>query len=271
MTASPQAAQPIPPTLTSLAAGLRNTGVAAGMTLLVHTSFKAVAEWVIGGPQALILALEDVLGGDGTLVMPTMSGDLSDPKDWEHPPVPAAWWETIRREMPPYMPDLTTTREMGIVAETFRKQDGVLRSNHPHTSFAAWGKHAALVTADHSLASPLGEQSPLARIYELGGYVLLLGVGHGNNSSLHLAEARADYLSKRLIQTGAPILVDGRRQWVEFQQLAWDDGDFVQIGADFGRDTGLERVGQVGQATARLMPQRALVDYGVTWMATQRT
>ena len=42
-----------------------------------------------------------------------------------------AWWETIRQEMPAFMPDLTVTREMGIVAETFRKQNGVLRSDHP--------------------------------------------------------------------------------------------------------------------------------------------
>ena len=270
MTASSQDVPPIPPTMTSLIADLRGLGVGAGMTLLVHTSLKAIAPWVIGGPQAVILALEEVLGRDGTLVMPTMSGDLSEPRDWQHPPVPSSWWETIRREMPPYMPDLTATREMGIVAEAFRKQDGVRRSDHPQTSFAAWGKHAAFVTAGHTLTSPLGERSPLARVNDLGGHVLLLGVGHGNNSSLHLAEVRAEYADKRLLRTGAPILVDGVRQWVEFEHVNDDDSDFVQIGADFGRDTGLERVGQVGQATARLMSQRALVDYAILWMAAHR-
>ena len=202
--------------------------------------------------------------------MPTMTGELTDPADWQHPPVPEPWWDVIRREMPPFMPDLTHTREMGFLAETFRKQDGVRRSNHPHTSFAAWGKHAAVITAGHALESAIGEQSPVARIYDLGGYVLLLGVGHGNNSSLHLAEARAVYPGKHTIRNGAPILVDGKREWVEFEELAGDDADFAQIGANFARDTGLECVGQVGEATARLMPQRALVDYAVAWMAAHR-
>jgi aminoglycoside 3-N-acetyltransferase len=262
---------PIPPTVSSLTADLRRLGVATGTTLLVHASFKAVAEWVIGGPQALILALETVLGPEGTLVMPTMTGELTDPAGWQHPPVPEAWWEVIRREMPAFMPDLTHTREMGFLAETFRKQDGVLRSNHPHTSFAAWGRHAAAITAEHALESLIGEQSPVARIYDLGGYVLLIGVDHGNNSSLHLAEERAVYPGKRYVRNGAPILVAGKREWVEFEYLAGDDGDFAQIGAAFAHDTGLERVGQVGQATARLMPQRALVDYAVAWMQAHRT
>jgi aminoglycoside 3-N-acetyltransferase len=262
--------EPLPPTVSSLTADLCALGVAAGMTLIVHSSLKAVADWIIGGPQAVILALESALGAEGTLVMPTMTGELTEPADWQHPPVPAAWWPLIRQEMPPFMPDLTVTREMGVLAETFRKQDGVLRSNHPHTSFAAWGKHAAFVTANHTLESGTGEQSPIARIYDLDGYVLLMGVGHDNNTSLHLAEARARYPSKRLIGNGAPILVEGQRRWVEFQELAGDEGDFVQIGADFARETGLVRQGNVGQATTLLIPQRPLVDYAVQWMEQHR-
>jgi aminoglycoside 3-N-acetyltransferase len=261
---------PIPPTTTSLAADLRALGLAAGMTLIVHSSLKAIADWVIGGPQAVILALETVLGEEGTLVMPTMSDDLTDPSGWENPPVPSTWWESIRQEMPAFMPDLTITRMMGIVPETFRKQNGVLRSSHPHASFAAWGKHAAWVTATHRLECKFGEETPLARIYDLEGYVLLVGVGHGNNSSLHLSEERATYPSKRKERYGAPILVDGQRQWVEFDTLDVDSDDFPLIGKDFARDTALVRQGKVGQATALLMPQRPLVDYGVRWIEQNR-
>lgn len=268
---SQEPALPVPPTMSSLAADLRALGLTAGMAVIVHSSLKAIAEWVIGGPQAVILALEGILGEEGTLVMPTMSDDLTDPAGWENPPVPSTWWEAIRQEMPAYMPDLTITRQMGKVPETFRKQNGVVRSSHPHASFAAWGKHAAWVTSYQPLESKFGEETPLARIYALGGYVLLIGVGHGNNSSLHLSEERAHYPSKHMARYGAPILVNGQRQWVEFDVLDGNSDDFPQIGKDFARDTALVRTGKVGQATALFMPQRPLVDYGVRWMEQNRS
>jgi aminoglycoside 3-N-acetyltransferase len=251
-----------------LVADLTALGVQPGMVLVVHSSLSSLG-WVNGGAAAVILALEEVLTPAGTLVMPTHSSDQSDPANWQNPPAPEAWWEQIRATMPAYDPSLTPTYNMGAIPETFRKQTGVIRSNHPIASFAAWGKQAARVAADHPLTPLFGTDSPLGRVYDLGGWVLLLGVGHNRNTSLHVAEDRTN-LVPPVTRDGTAMLVNGVRQWVAFDDLGWDEFDFDAVGAAFARETGLQREGRVGQAAALLMPQRALIDYAVTWFETHR-
>ena len=159
---------------------------------------------------------------------------------------------------------------MGAIANCFRSGKGVLRSSHPQVSFAAKGPNAEVLLLDHSLANGLGEQSPLGRLYELGGWVLLLGVGHDNNTSLHLAEYRANYPKKRVIERGAPIMTESGRQWVRFSDIEYDTDDFAAIGEAFRQEQGLVLEGKVGAATALLMPQRELVDFAAAWMGRWR-
>lgn len=258
----------LPVTYRVLKTELRALGVDSGMTVIVHTSMSKLG-WVAGGVRSVVDALVDVVGQAGTLVMPTHTSDLSEPELWENPPVPRSWWQIIRSETPAFDPALTPSRGMGSVVECFRHYPGVKRSGHPQVSFAALGPCAAAVTANHSLEHSLGEGSPLARLYELDAYVLLLGVGHSNNTALHLAEYRADYPGKEWIEQGAPVTIDGNREWVIFEDLDVDEDDFAEIGAAYAASGG-ERVGTVGIANARLMTIRSLVDFGVTWMTTHR-
>ena len=256
-------------TIPTMVSELKALGVKPGMVLLVHSSMKAMG-YVNGGAPAVILALEEALGSEGTLVMPTHTADYSDPADWKNPPAPEEWWQAIRDTMPAFDCALTPTYGMGAIPETFRKQDGVLRSNHPYGSFAAWGKHAEQVTANHVLATTFGDGSPLARVYDLEGWVLLIGVGHRNNTSLHLAEERAR-IPRIDLPTGSPMMVDGKREWVTWVDVEFRDSDFEGLGADFARETGLQKEGMIGQAQSLLMPQRGLIDYGVKWLEKNRT
>ena len=241
---------------------LQALGVKKGMTLLVHTSMSKIG-FVPGGPVTVIQALMELLAESGTLIMPTHTSGYSDPAPWKNPPVPESWHQIIRDEMPAFDPQLTPTRKMGAIAELFRTWPGVFRSNHPHDSFAAWGQHAVLVTADHQLAFSMGEQSPLARLYDLDGHVLLLGVGHGNNTSLHLSEVRAK--QTKITKQGAPIMKDGRRVWEWFDDLDYNDDPFAEIGAAYEKQYPI-RIGKVGLAESRLFSQRTAVDFATQWL-----
>lgn len=255
-----------PMTRKRIAADLRRLGVRSGMVLLVHSSLSAIG-WVPGGPVAVVQALMDVVTPRGTLVMPTHSGDCSDPAEWQNPPVPEAWWPEIREHMPAFDTDLTPTRQMGRIVEVFRTHPDTVRSYHPQVSFAAWGKHARPITDSHSLAYSLGEGSPLARVYELDGWVLLLGVGFGNNTSFHLAEYRLpDPVEKA---SAGPILEAGRRVWRAYDDVDLDEGPFPQIGADF-EGAGEVTAGHIGNAEAKLFRQRAAVDFALSWLSGRR-
>lgn len=254
-----------PVTVSSLADDLRDLGVRAGDTLLVHASLSALG-WVSGGPPAVVDALREVVTADGTLAMPTHSTQYTDPTKWSSPPVPEGWPERIRETVPPYRPAITPTRGMGAIPECFRTYPDVRRSRHPQYSFAAWGAEA--VVEDHSFDRALGEGSPLARLYERDADVLLLGVGHGSNTSLHLGEYRAD-LDLATVEYGAPVLRDGARTWVDFEDVETDASDFEDLGADFEREVG-SATGAVGAAEARLADQRDLVDFAVDWLEGNR-
>lgn len=260
---------PTPATVTSIARDLRSLGLEGGMSLLVHSSLKSLG-FVCGGPVAVILAIEEALGGDGTLVMPTHSSILTEPAHWTNPSVPASWFTTIREQTPAYDPVMTPTLGMGLIPDTFRRQAGVVRSSHPAVSFAARGPRAEAIVGEHPLDRGLGDESPLGRLDALGGYILLLGVDHDRNTTMHLAEHRADWEGKQIIIQGSPITLDGRRVWATYEELDYDSTDFLRIGSSFEVDTEVVRVGTVAHAQARLMPVRPLVRYATEWMRRMR-
>jgi aminoglycoside 3-N-acetyltransferase len=217
---------------TEMIGQLAALGVQAGGVLLVHSAFSRVRP-VAGGPLGLIAALLAALGPSGTLVMPSLSDDDEHPFDPAHTPCPG----------------------MGVVADTFWRQAGVWRSDSPH-AFAARGPQAERLTAPHPVHLPHGLDSPVGRVYELDGQVLLLGVGHAANTTLHLCEALAGvrYRTPKHVH----LLIDGQVRRVDYGETDHCCQNFNLVDAWLEAE-GLQRRGRVGHAEARLMRSRDLV------------
>ena len=167
---------------------LSAVGMCAGQTVMVHCSLSALG-YVCGGAQPVIEALLQMVGETGTIMMPTQSWKNLDPESGVHWQEPQEWWQLIRDNWPAYDKRITPTNTMGAVAEMFRTWPGTFRSDHPARSVAANGQHAQFLTENHDLSNIFGDGSPIARLYDLDGYVLLVGVGYDKNTSLHLADA----------------------------------------------------------------------------------
>jgi aminoglycoside 3-N-acetyltransferase len=211
-------------------------GVRPGGVLLVHTSFREVRP-VEGGPLGLIDALRRALGPNGTLVMPTMTDG-----------------ETV------FDPRSTPTAGMGITAELFWRQGGVVRSTHPGGSFAAAGPLAERICAPQPLAPPHGTESPPGRVHDLGGQVLLLGVTHAESTMLHVAES----IAKVPYGIAHPCVVEvnGVAERVLIHETDHCCRGFIQMD-DWLTARGLQRVGKVGNANARLSEARDVVAVAV--------
>ena len=247
---------------------LKQVGVQEGQAIMVHTSLKSLG-FVCGGAQIVIEALLESVGSDGTIMMPTQSWKNLDPTAGVHWEEPEQWWQMIRDNWPAYNKDITPTNTMGAVAEMFRKWPGTLRSDHPARSVAAKGKYAQFLTEGHDLSNIFGEGSPIGKLYELDGYVLLIGVGYDKNTSLHLADVRAEYPGKHDSTEYSAVMENGKRVWKGYSTLFVDGEDFEEIGAAFEKECAVNKV-SLGNGTITLMKQRELVDFAVKWMEQNR-
>lgn len=248
--------------------GFKKLGLKEEDNVIVHTSLSSLG-FVCGGSQVVIEALLETVKESGTIMMPTQSWKNLDPEAGVHWEEPKEWWQMIRDNWPAYDKDITPTNTMGAVAEMFRKWPGAKRSTHPARSFAAKGMNADYLLKDHDLYDIFGEESPIGKLYALDGKVLLIGVGHDKNTSIHLADVRADYPGKRYANESSAMMVDGKRQWVTYETLVVDGEDFEQIGEAFEAVMNVNKV-NIGNAEVTCMSQREIVDFAVKWIEKNR-
>lgn len=245
-------------------------GVAPGDTLMVHASLRAVGE-VLGGPDALIEAILAAVGDAGTMLMYIGSpSPLDDTGRGIYSPEDEAF---IAEHCPPFDPERTrANRDFGALAEFFRGHPRVRCSANPGMRMAAVGARADLLIRDHALNYGFGAGSPLERLCQAGGKLLLLGSDPDNVTLLHYAEALAPIADKRVARVRVPVRRDGARVWLDVEEFDsangvkdWPDRFFAAIVERFVA-AGHARSGPIGAAHSHLLGARALVEFAVPIM-----
>jgi aminoglycoside N3'-acetyltransferase len=254
---------------------LRASGLRAGDLVMVHTSLRAIGP-LAGGPATLLAALLDVLTPEGTLAAFV---------SWQHSSYDATLggrrlageerdtWPVFdpRDAPPPY-------DGFGQFNRFLCRHPAVRRSAHPDASFAAIGRQAAALTADHALVDGYGPASPLGRFVGWRGRVLMLGAPPGTITALHLAEAVARIPGKRRVRYEVPLRIDGRRCWREAEEF--DTNALLDACLANGLDPieciateyvaqGHGRRGRVGAANSWLFEAPDLVAFGVRWLESR--
>lgn len=249
-------------TRTSLAADLRAIGVASGDAVLVHAALRQVGR-VIGGPDTILVAMQDVVGPEGTIL---------GYSDWQLEDFGRDYLDW-REHVPAFDPERSrATRDNGFWPEMLRTTPGAQRSGNPGASMAAIGGRAAWFVADHALDYGYGPQSPLGKLVEARGKVLMLGATLDHMTLLHHAEHRANFPNKRIKRYEAPLLVDGVPTWRWFEEFDTSnapDGmadDYFATIVEAFLATGHGRRGVIGEAHAVLVPAAEVVEFAVAWM-----
>jgi len=248
---------------------LGGLGLGPGETVMLHASVKAIG-WVVGGPDVVIQALLDVLTPDGTLMMYVSWEDSPYGLEKSSPEEQRVYLE----ECPPFDPARSRAyTNWGILTEYLRTWPGACRSDHPDASFAAVGRLAERITADHPLQYGYGPGSPMARLVEAEGRVLMLGSPIEKLSLLHYAEHMARVPEKPVYRYRMPVLREGERVWVDIEEFDTDrmigDGSagnyFEKIPREF-LASGRGREGRVGAARSYLFDAAPLCQFAVEWL-----
>jgi len=214
---------------------LRDIGLKQGDTVIVHSSLSSFGE-VEGGADTVVDAVLEIIGNEGTLVVPTFNFNPGIYNSNDTPSV------------------------CGAITETARKRPNALRSNHPTHSVAAIGQLADVITEGHENTEAFARGSALFKVLQAGGKILQLGTTHTTNSMIHVAEelVGVSYLDRtRRIEIKTPT---GKTifKWIRRPGCSYG---FDEIDEALSPDAVNEIM--IGKCRARLMAARAVVDAAV--------
>lgn len=169
------------PSFHDFARGLRLLGIERERPVIAHASLSAFGR-VNGGAETVLGAL---LAAFNTVIMPaftykTMITPEAGPADNG---ISYGSGRDHNRMAEFFSADMPADPTMGVVAEALRRHPKASRSNHPILSFA--GVNAAPILEAQTGSEPL---APIQALAGMDGWVLLLGVDHTSNTSIHYGE-----------------------------------------------------------------------------------
>ena len=165
----------------ALLESIRRLDIARGDTVLVRAAMHAVGP-LPNGPRSLIDAFLEVISQDGTLVSLSFTESSYLKKPDPNKP--------FRSDTPTYA---------GAFPATMLTYPEAKRSTHPTCSYVAIGKHAELITGNHSPNSPAYE--PVRTIIDLNGKMVLVGCVQSSPgfTTTHLAEYDLGLLNRVIL------------------------------------------------------------------------
>jgi aminoglycoside 3-N-acetyltransferase len=237
---------------------------------MVHASLRAVGT-ILGGPDVLIDAVMQSIAPDGTMMVYVgAQSPFDDVGRGLFAPEEEAF---ILEHCPPFdSAAARANRDFGALAELFRTRPGARCSANPVARMAALGGKAEWLTRDHPLNYGFGAESPLDKLCQLEGGVLLVGSDPDEVTLLHHAENVAPIANKRTLTLQTPLLVDGARRWTQFEEYDsaagirdWPRRFFADIMRSFLAKPHV-RKGLIGDAHCYLIDARALVEFAIPIM-----
>ncbi|MHA6688941.1 aminoglycoside 3-N-acetyltransferase [Devosia sp. A449] len=250
-------------TRSALAQQLTALGLRPGDAVLTHAGLRSVGP-ILGGPDALIAALGDAVGPDGTIL--AYCDWAYDDRDYPD--------HALRPQVPPFDPERSrATRDNGAFPELLRTTPGARRSGNPGASCAALGGRADWFVADHALDYGYGPHSPFGKLVAANGKTLLVGAPLDTMTLLHHAEHLANLPNKRVRRYEAPMLINGRSVWRHFEEFDTSDPVVDGLADDYFADvvdaflaSGQGRRGQIGHAPSVLVDAPAIVAFAIDWL-----
>jgi len=234
-------------TARQIADALYAAGLRPGDSVMLHSSYKSLGG-VEGGPEAVIDAFCEVLGPDGTLLVPNLIFNNGHYQ--------------FLRQYPPDVDLRSTPSRMGIITEMLRKRPGAVRSVHPTHPAAALGARASQLCGRHHLDdSATGPNSPWALNAKAGGWIVLLGVTHKVNTTLHhIEEIATDWALTDFHFEVRFVDPAGRERNIRIRAHApGQRRDFEKVEPVLLR-AGLQKHVTIGSATVRLVRADKMVD-----------
>jgi aminoglycoside 3-N-acetyltransferase len=181
-----------------------------------------------------------------------------------------------REHLAPF--DITQSRAVranGVLPEFLRTTPGAYRSANPGASMVALGARADWFCADHPMDYGYGPGSPLAKLVEAQGRVLMAGAPWDTMTLIHHADHLADLPSKRVMRYEVPTKENGHVIWRFIEEFDTTepvvDGmpeTYIEdiVTAFVGRGHGQQ--GLVGQAPSLLVDAEAMLHFAINWLET---